>query len=80
MPSAMKQFMPFLVKEFPHLADRYRKLYARSAYVPENYKAEIANRIRELRARYGLESRNDKPPSSSRSESPQLALAFAEPI
>src|SRR5271157_3826094 len=26
MPSAMKQFMPFLEREFPHLVKRYRKL------------------------------------------------------
>lgn len=76
-PSAMKQFMPFLEKEFPHLADRYRKLYARSAYVPETYKMEIAERTRKLRARYGLESRNDTPESSSPALSPQLPLAFA---
>jgi DNA repair photolyase len=79
MPSAMNQFMPFLKKKFPRLAERYRKLYARSAYVPETYKAEIANRIRELRARYGLESRNDESAPSSRSGSPQLALDFGMP-
>src|ERR1700722_9907928 len=33
MPSAMRYFMPFLEAEFPKLVKRYRRLYARSAYV-----------------------------------------------
>jgi DNA repair photolyase len=79
MPSAMKQFMPFLEKEFPQLAERYRKLYARSAYVSEEYKAEIAGRIRAVRARYALEPRRDSAAASGRAAAPQLALEFAPP-
>jgi DNA repair photolyase len=76
MPSAMRQFMPFLEKEFPQLVRRYRELYARSAYLPEGYKREIAERVAELRARYELGSRNDRPVHPA---SPQLALDFATP-
>jgi DNA repair photolyase len=76
MPSAMKQFMPFLEKEFPRLAQRYRQLYARSAYVPESYKAAIASRVRELRVRYKLDSSHDSPALSG---PPQLELKFSEP-
>ncbi|HEX5483102.1 MAG TPA: radical SAM protein [Terriglobia bacterium] len=65
MPSAMAQFMPFLQKEFPRLVRRYRKLYARSAYPPNQYKEEIAARIAVLRARYNLTStRRENPPAS----------------
>ncbi|HLY62116.1 MAG TPA: radical SAM protein [Terriglobia bacterium] len=54
MPSAMKQFMPFLEREFPQLVKRYRKLYARSAYLDGEYKEQIKKLMAELRVRYGL--------------------------
>ncbi len=62
MPSAMAQFMPFLQREFPGLAQRYRRLYARSAYLPEEYKRRMAELVRKLRKRYGLEPAGDDPP------------------
>jgi DNA repair photolyase len=54
MPAALMQFMPFLEKEFPHLVRLYRKLYARSAYLPKEYQEKIADRVAILRARYNL--------------------------
>ncbi len=59
MPSAMKQFMPFLEREFPHLVKRYRKLYARSAYLRGEYPEKIAHLLAELRdaLRLGWQSR-----------------------
>lgn len=54
MPSAMRTFMPFLKQEFPRLVGRYQKLYARSAYLSEDYKKEIAARVAALQARYNL--------------------------
>ncbi|MBZ5546311.1 MAG: radical SAM protein [Acidobacteriia bacterium] len=74
MPSAMKQFMPFLEREFPRLVTRYRKLYARSAYLHGEYKEEIAKLVASLRARYGLEGRRDDQPNVWH---PQLSLPFA---
>ncbi len=74
MPSAMAQFMPFLEKEFPHLAHRYRKLYGHSAYLSGEYKKEISNLVAELRARYGLTGNCDEP--RSRELHKQYALAF----
>jgi DNA repair photolyase len=56
MPSAQKVFFPFLEREFPHLTDRYRKLYAHSAYLGKDDKADIAARVRKVRDRYGLTS------------------------
>ncbi len=72
MPSAMRQFMPFLEREFPRLAKRYRKLYARSAYLNGEYKEQISKLLAELRARYGLEGKRDERPLARRYE--QLAL------
>ncbi len=74
MPSAMKQFMPFLEKEFPHLVRRYRRLYARSAYLSGEYKEQKMKLVTDLRSRYGLDEGSDAAPLARRYE--QLALAF----
>jgi len=74
MPSAMKQFMPFLEREFPHLVKRYRKLYARSAYLRGEYPEKIAHLLAELRARYGLDGNRGEVPTAARH--PQMALPF----
>ena len=74
MPSAMKQFMPFLEKEFPRLVKRYRRLYARSAYLNGEYKEEISKLMSDLRHRYGLDGRNAA--SGRAIKHPQLALPF----
>lgn len=74
MPSAMAQFMPFLQKEFPQLARRYRKIYARSAYPPNDYKEEIAARIALLRARYNFVGARRENPSVSGPAQLSLAL------
>jgi len=77
MPSAMKQFMPFLEKEFPHLVKRYRKLYARSAYLRGEYREKIATLMAALRARYHLYGNRGEVPPAARH--PQMALPFGAP-
>ena len=54
MPSSKQQFLPFLDAKFPRLARQYREWYAREAYAPEEYRQQIAERIRALRRKYGL--------------------------
>jgi DNA repair photolyase len=56
MPSAQKVFLPFLEKEFPHLAPQYRVWYATSAYLGRAYKDSLQSRVRKVRDRYGLAS------------------------
>ncbi len=77
MPSAMRTFMPFLAQDFPRLVRRYQQLYARSAYLPAEYKREIEDRLAELRLRYGLA--NSPLPARAMSGPIQLPLAFAPP-
>jgi DNA repair photolyase len=77
MPSTMKQFMPFLETEFPNLVKRYRKLYARSAYLRGEYPEKIAQMFKELRARYGLDGDHGELPPAARH--PQMALPFGMP-
>ncbi len=38
-------FLKLIREEFPWLAERYRALYARSAYVPQDYRDELERRI-----------------------------------
>jgi len=78
MPSAMKQFMPFLAREFPRLVKRYRNLYARSAYLNGEYKDQMMKLVALLRARYGLDSRDDDRPIGRRYR--QFALSFSDEL
>ena len=74
MPSAMKQFMPFLEREFPHLVERYRRLYTRSAYLRGEYQEQMVKLMSELRARYGFDGdRREVPPAARH---PQMTLPF----
>jgi DNA repair photolyase len=57
MPSAQKQFLPFLDAKFPKLARRYREWFRRSNYAPETYRREISARVAALRRKYNLGSR-----------------------
>jgi DNA repair photolyase len=78
MPSAAKEFLPLVEQRFPRLARQYRQWYGRYGYAPESYRREIAERVRQLRAKYQLAAR----PRSGASlawQSPQLSLALATP-
>jgi DNA repair photolyase len=57
MPSAQKQFFPFLDAKFPKLARRYREWFSRSNYAPEAYRKEMSARVAALRRKYNLGSR-----------------------
>jgi DNA repair photolyase len=55
-PSAQSVMLPFLDREFPELAARYRELYATHAHLGKAYKDALAARVRRVRERYGLAS------------------------
>jgi DNA repair photolyase len=55
-PTAQSVMLPFLDREFPELASRYRRLYASSAYLGKPYKDALAARVGTIRERYGLAS------------------------
>ncbi|HXZ21032.1 MAG TPA: radical SAM protein [Candidatus Acidoferrales bacterium] len=57
MPASLKVFLPFVEKEFPRLARRYREWYTRNAYAPEEYRKKISAQFAALRAKYGMGSR-----------------------
>ena len=60
MPSAQKQFFPFLEKRWPKLARRYREWYSKNAYAPEEYRKQLSARVAALRQKHGLGARPDR--------------------
>jgi DNA repair photolyase len=76
MPSARKQFLPFLYEKFPKLARRYHEWFSRSNYAPESYSQEISDRVASLRKKYGLGTRPLEA-GPAQGVAPQLELAFA---
>jgi len=52
--AAQKVFLPFLDREFPHLAARYRQTFETSIHLSREYKDALAERVRRVRERYGL--------------------------
>jgi DNA repair photolyase len=75
MPSAQKQFLPFINAKFPKLARRYREWYSRSNYAPETYRREISARVAALRRKYGLGGLPIEPEKIA-GNAPQLNLGF----
>jgi DNA repair photolyase len=75
MPSAQKQFLPFLYSKFPKLARRYREWFSRSNYAPEAYQREISERVAGLRKKYNL-GKLPIEPAQARERTTQLNLAL----
>ena len=57
MPSAQKQFFPFLEKHYPSLAERYKVRYEREPYLRADYEKWIRERVHKIRRAHGLDSR-----------------------
>ena len=55
-PSSYGVMLPFLEREIPELAPRYRELYGKSAHLGKAYKESLAARVQRVRERYGLAS------------------------
>lgn len=77
MPSAQKQFLPFVKEKFPKLAARYRDWYERKGYAPEAYREEISARLARLRRKYGLGAQ-PREEQERAWRSPQMMLALSE--
>ncbi|MDQ3138228.1 MAG: radical SAM protein [Gemmatimonadota bacterium] len=53
-PAARQRFLPVLAREFPGLAERYARHYARSEGASPAYQRALAARLRELQQRHGF--------------------------
>ena len=76
MPSAQKQFLPFVQEKFPRLARQYQEWYARRGGAPQEYRREMSKRFEELRRKYSLGLRPTSP-SLIPCAPPQMNLGLA---
>jgi DNA repair photolyase len=53
-PAARHRFLPFLTREFPALAERYRRHYAGKDHVSQSYQDALSRRLRLLKQAYGF--------------------------
>jgi len=53
-PAARRRFLPVLAHEFPELAERYARHYARREGVSPAYQRALTQRIQELRRLHGF--------------------------
>jgi DNA repair photolyase len=60
--SAKSVFFPFLQQHLPHLLRRYQERYGRFAYLTGSYPETVAERLRAVRKRYGLDQRSAQSP------------------
>ncbi|GAA4283739.1 Rv2578c family radical SAM protein [Brevibacterium daeguense] len=70
-PGAREWYLEWIDREHPHLAPKYREMYARSAYAPNAYRQWLARRIDPLVAEHGLNARADEEYNPTRSRSNQ---------
>jgi hypothetical protein len=49
-------FMKFIGREFPSMAPRFERLYAKK-YPPDAYRREVQGMVQVLQARYGMNKR-----------------------
>ncbi len=57
MPASARQFLPFIRKKFPKLAEQYERWYTKNGYAPEEYRKTVSERVRQIREKFGFASR-----------------------
>ena len=66
-PAARHRFLPFLIKEFPALAERYRRHYAGKDHVSQSYQDALTRRLRLLQQTFGFPvDEGDETPAAAR--------------
>jgi len=76
-PCSAAVFMPFLEREFPHLAENYRRRYQQRAFLPMSYQQQISKLMASLRRKYGIGGDQARERASRKlhlQESRQMAL------
>jgi len=78
--AARQRYLPFVEKEFPHLAPRYRATYGHSHHAGDRYREGLHAYFKKVCARYGVpfgREDDDEDEASEIEPSPQqLVLAF----
>ena len=65
-PCSSAVFLPFLEKEFPHLAESYRQRYKDRAFLPASYRKRLSQLMKRLRQKHGIPSDYDRYSQRSR--------------
>ena len=78
--AARQRYLPFVEKEFPHLAPRYRATYRNSHHAGERYRQGLQEYFMKVCARYGVpfghDDEDDVEDDETGSSSQQLVLAL----
>jgi DNA repair photolyase len=73
-PCSKAVFLPFVEQRFPHLAAKYRQIYAANAYLKGAYPEIVAERVKAAVAKHGLVERRLAYRAEHFAEQPQLSL------
>ena len=82
-PAARHRFLPYLEREFPELAERYRRHYAGKDHVSQSYQDALSRRLHALQQAYGFavdEGRRRRRQLEGRMPRNQTASPTAQPI
>ncbi|MDQ3698755.1 MAG: radical SAM protein [Gemmatimonadota bacterium] len=81
--TARERYLPWVAEEFPHLAERYRRAYARGHQPSDEYRQRLASLVRHLCERHGVrygsyepEDEREAPTGVMASGPEQLALGL----
>jgi DNA repair photolyase len=75
-PCSAAVFLPFLEKEFPQLAESYRKRFQDRAFVSQSFSKRLSELMKRLRAKYGVGSRSERHADSSVSSEEDQQFKF----
>ncbi|WP_114854121.1 Rv2578c family radical SAM protein [Brachybacterium sp. YJGR34] len=79
-PGAKEWFLEWIEREHPELLTGYRRFYGSTSYAPSAYRRNLAQRMRPLLARHGLDSQEDEDqPEQRRITAAQAARARTAP-
>jgi len=59
-PCSAAVFMPFLEKQFPHLAESYQQRFQEQAFLPSSYRKRISQLMARLRQKYRIHNHYDR--------------------
>jgi DNA repair photolyase len=79
-PGAREWYAAWLTREHPSLAPRYRKLFRRGSYLPQDYQQELSARVRMAARRHGLQRAEPGETRSLRGSDRTPAVAAADQL
>jgi DNA repair photolyase len=79
-PGAREWFASWLTREHPGLAPRYRQMFRRGSYLPQDYQQELSARVRMAARRHGLHRAEPGEARSVPGPEPAAVQAAAEQL